>query len=114
MTTSAAPTAATATIEASTATCEMLSTVRNWGAAIDTRAPSTTMIATRLSSRCRATTPSHAPLSRGAARLTAALDSVIGATIIDGVGREVAGGGGHDPLFRRLGPCDLGGDPSFV
>ena len=45
------PTAAIAVIEASTATCWMFDRVRNCGAARETSAPRTTMIATRLSSR---------------------------------------------------------------
>ncbi len=57
------------------------------------------MIATRLSSRWRATTPSHAPRSRGAARLTAAPASAIGATVVD---RRVATRGCRS---RRTSPA---------
>src|SRR4051794_15260700 len=111
MTTSASPTAATATIDARTATCEMLSTVRNCGAASDTSAPSTSMIATRLSSRCRPTTPSQAPRSRAAWRgaLTPA-----SAMRVAGICREIAGRGDHDPFLGRVGARDLGRDSPFV
>src|SRR3954452_572049 len=112
MTTSASPTAATATIEARTATCEMLSTVRNCGAATDTSAPSTIMIATRLSSRCRASTPSHAPRSRGASRVAVAPVSAMPG--LDNVRREIACRGDHHPLLGRVGAGDLGRAPALV
>src|SRR6478736_1702029 len=112
MTTSASPTAATATIEARTATCEMLSMVRNWGAANETRAPRTTMIATRLSSRCRAIAPNHAPRSRGATRAAvSAMDPFrrIGGQVVAGMaGRREHHGLLGGPVMR-----DLGGDPTL-
>jgi len=49
--TRASPTAATATIDARTATWLRFESVRNCGAVTDTSPPSTNMIATRLSSR---------------------------------------------------------------
>ena len=59
MITIASPTAATAMIAARVATWLKLDTERNCGAMSDTPAPSTNMIATRLSSRWRPIAMSH-------------------------------------------------------
>ena len=71
------------------------------------------MIATRLSSRWRAITPSHAPRSRGASR-AAAQRIGVGHVGLHRVGGEVAGRGEHHPLLGRVGTGDLGGDAAFV
>src|ERR1035437_822861 len=94
--TRASPTAATATIEARTATWLMFETVRNCGAETETRPPSTNMIASRLSSRWRAIAASHdLRVRRGAAAAAVMPDSTTGTAA-----RLI----GHD---RRLGVAHL-------
>src|SRR5580765_5641618 len=120
MTTSASPTAATAMTEARTATWLMLATVRNWGAAIVTSAPSTTMMPTRLSSRWRAIVDSHWPGVRGAPSATVAGVSAIEATVgtrSNGSRSLVGGAPGrveHYPLLGRSLTRDLGRDTPLV
>src|SRR5664279_2470250 len=117
--TRASPTAATAMIAACTATWLRLSVVRNWGAAIETRPPSTNMIASRLSSRWRATAASHVPRGAGGAAGASTPGSAMSrcAGGVAGAGFGIGGLAGrreHDPLGRCLAAGDLSRDPTLV
>ena len=80
MTTSAWPTAATAAIDASDATFEMLLADRNWGAATDDTRANTIMIRTRLASRWRSSCAIERVRDEGATAAT--LASAIGRRLL--------------------------------
>src|SRR5450759_5645003 len=123
--TRASPTAATATIDARTATWLRFESVRNCGAVTDTSPPSTNMIATRLSSRWRAIVDNHCPRVRPAPTVAVTPDLAIEATaggfargfgdrLRGVVAGHVAGRGEHHPLLGRPIARNLGRDPPFV
>src|SRR5439155_6891274 len=99
----------------------MFETVRNWGAAIVTSAPSTTMIATRLSSRCRARMDSNPPRVRATPTAAVAAVSAMGDIASRGSagGRGVVavgapGRGEHHPFLGGSLARDLSGDSALV
>src|SRR5450432_310914 len=115
--TRASPTAATAMIDAWTATWLRLDAVRNCGAASDTMPPSTNMIARRLSSRWRATAASHVPRAGwllGMARAGSGTRDRLAAAAHGRVFAGAAGRGEHHPLRRCLTARDLGGEPALM
>ena len=73
------------------------------------------MIATRLSSRWRAITPSHAPRSRGTvAGRGSAHTSSTGSSASTGSASRLPVAAIHHPLLGRVGAPDLGRDAALV
>src|ERR1700690_4440078 len=116
-TTSASPTAATAMIEAWTATWLRFDDVRNCGAAIETMPLSTNMIARRLSSRWRATAESQVPRPRaglGIVRTGSGTDDCLPGRAGRRINVGAARGGEHHPFGAGLSARNLGGEPALV
>src|SRR5262245_24063933 len=90
-----------ARIEAFDAMTVRFWTVRNCGVIAAKTAPSSTRKAMTPETRSLSATSAKARLGTGAGIASG------------GMGRPLSGRGGHDPLLGRLGPRDLGDDPSF-